>query len=89
MSTEQMVAMVLLITQLIKEWIREKNIFPGVNIKSWFVVLISFLTSIGVVIYNTLEKLHEPLTFGIILTIIFVFGYANAGKKLLNIFKPK
>ena len=86
---EQMVAMVLILTQLIKEWIRNENILPAINIKGWFVVLLSLLISTGIVFYNVLEKLREPVTFKIALTILTVWLFANGGKKLLNVVKPK
>jgi|GEM_PF-5570834 len=83
MDITAMVAVVLLATQFIKEILKGW----GLNVVKGLSVLLSFLVSIGVVLYFYL-KTGTPITAEAIWILVSVFGLANGGKKLLSKLKP-
>lgn len=83
MDVTAMVASVLLATQFIKDVLKSWKI----QIKGAGAILLSFIISIGVVLYFYL-KTGTPITLESIWILASVFGLANGGKKLLSKLKP-
>ncbi|NVM21411.1 MAG: hypothetical protein HWN68_06490 [Desulfobacterales bacterium] len=83
MDATAMVAVVLLATQFIKDILKGWKI----RIKGAGAILLSFLVSIGVVLYFYI-KTGTPITAEAIWILVSVFGLANGGKKIISKLKP-
>lgn len=86
MDTTVLVALVLTVTQVAKSWLQKW--FPKLNWQAWMSVALSFLTSIGVVVYTSSE-VGIPLTLESLWIVFGIFAIANGGKKLIGTLKPK
>jgi hypothetical protein len=87
MGMEAIVALVLAVTQTVKSWIKSWFNIPDEKWKKWFSVALSFLVSVGVVVYDAL-KTGAGLNLELIWTIIGAFALANGAKKLINTVRP-
>jgi len=85
MDTTVLVALAIAVTQLGKSWLQ--SWFKNLEWKSWMSVVLSFLVSIGVVLYTAL-KTQVPITLELVWVIVSVFALANGAKKLLGTLKP-
>ena len=82
MGTEALVALVLVVTQVVKSWVQQW--FKSLEWKAYMTVILSLLASYGVVYYN-IAKNELTFEFWAFVTLGFtVFALANGGKKLLN-----
>ena len=87
MDIEVLVALVLVITQLAKEWLKKLNV-GSILSNEWAVVLLSLVVTVGVVIYKS-NAAGIPLTLSSLWTVVAVFAIANGGKKLIVTLRPK
>ena len=85
MDTTALVALAIAVTQLGKSWLQ--SWFKNLEWKSWMSVVLSFLVSIGVVLYTAL-KTQVPINLELVWVIVSVFALANGAKKLLGTLKP-
>ena len=85
MDTTALLALVLAGTQLGKSWLQ--SWFKNLEWKSWMSVALSFLVSIGVVLYTAINT-QVPITLELAWVIVSVFALANGAKKLINVVKP-
>jgi len=85
MDTTALVALAIAVTQLGKSWLQ--SWFSNLEWKSWMSVVLSFLVSIGVVLYTAI-KTQVPITLELVWVIVSVFALANGAKKLINVVKP-
>ena len=85
MDTTVLVALAIAVTQLGKSWLQ--SWFKNLEWKSWMSVVLSFLVSIGVVLYTAINT-QVPITLELAWVIVSVFALANGAKKLINVVKP-
>ena len=83
MNIAEMVAIVLAVTQFAKGTLKDW----GLNVVGGWAILLSFLCSIGVVLYFVLST-GIPITWNSLWILVQVFALANGGKKLLNSITP-
>lgn len=84
MNIAEMTVAVLAVTQVIKDMLRNRD----VNVVGGWAVFLSFLCSVGVVLYFLLSA-GTAITWNALWLLVQVFALANGGKKLLSSIKPK
>lgn len=89
MGMEAIVALVVAITQLGKSWIKTWFSIADEQWKKWYSVAVSFVASVGVVIYDAMEISHVPVNLKLLLTAFVAFALANGAKKIISTLKPK
>ncbi len=83
MNIAEMVAVVLAVTQFIKDTLKDW----GLNVVGGWAIFLSLLCSVGVVLYFQLST-GVAITWNTLWLLIQVFALANGGKKLLSSIKP-
>lgn len=80
---EALVALVLAITQVLKSWVKTWFKIPDEQWRPWMSVTLSFLTSVGVVLYRT-SQTGAAITLNTLGSVLAVFALANGAKKIIS-----
>ena len=83
MNVAEMIAAVALVTQFIKK------LFPNLQIKGVWAIVLAAIASVGVVGYNYMNQSIPFVFFPFLITTVEVFIGASAAYNLIKVARPK